>query len=439
MADLVPASKHPLDPIARIFDSAEPSGASNPTDDESETSASDKNEAAAGPRQPLMLTPSETDSPAFFIDSDLRLIWQNQPAASHLWHLGRQNGNGSASPHLFDLLLSSQFQTRMDNWRQWLVFFIHQALQILPEDELLKQIRLLDSSRQELLLPLIRTASAQAPPPLRLDRVIHETRIHSYRISVCQFREGRYYIFKSDDVDRPPAGLAVRRLEQLDLRREPVQMDFFILAGRLNNADALQTELLPAQYSHLCSAVMNRCSAIIDTYDAIAEPLSDRGLVAYFFSENRRHDPTTVIDCALEIKSQLNSLNREWKIRTGWLHDIELNMAMHHANEFVGTLPGATGPALRPFGSALTTCMRLCQMAAGGQIWSTKALVWKMNAEQIETLRFGIYRTSSHRRVLVQNSFSRVMDLPGGEVKTTAEESHFGSLAVTQIFDRKMG
>jgi class 3 adenylate cyclase len=439
MADLEPAPKHPLDPIARIFDSVEPSGESNPADDKSESSASVRKEPAAGSQRPLMLTPSETDSPAFFIDSDLRLIWQNRPAANQLWHNSRQNGNGSASPHLFDLLLGSQFQTQVDNWRQWLTFFLYQALQILPEDELVKQIRLRDSAQQELLLPLLRSASAQTTSPLKLDRVVDQTRTHTYRITVCQFREGRYFIFEPDDDDRPVAHPAVRRLEQLDLRREPVQMDFFALAAKLSNADTLQTELLPAEYSHLSSAVMNRCYAIIDTYDAIVEPLADRGLVAYFFSENHRHDPTTVIDCALEIKSQLDDLNREWKIRTGWLHDIELNMAMHYANEFVGTLPTAMGMSFRPFGSALTTCMRLCEMAVGGQIWSTKALIRKMNAQQIKTLRFGICRTCNHRQVLVENCFSRMMDLPGGDAKTTAEDTYFGPLAVTQIFDRKIG
>lgn len=440
MSDLVPDSKHPLDPIARLFDSVEPSGVSSAADDKLETSASVPKETAAIPHKPLMLTPTETESPAFFIDSNLRLIWQNQPAANYLWPHSQQNGNGSDSMHLFDMLLSPQFQTRMGNWRQWLTFFIHQALQILPEDELVQQVRLRDPSQQDLLLPLIREANAQqAAPPYRLDRVTQKTRIQAYRITVCQFHEGRYFIFKSDADDRPAARPAVRRLEQLNPQCDPVQMDFFILALRLNNADTLQTELLPAAYSHLLNAVMNRCSAIIDTYGAIVEPLTDRGLAAYFFPENQRPDPTPVIDCALEIKSQLSSLNREWKIRTGWLHDIELNMAMHHAHEFVGTLPTAMGLAFRPLGNALTTCLRLCEMAVGGQIWSTKALVWKMNAEQIKTLRFGIYRTSDQRQVLVENSFSRVMDLPGREAKPTGEASHFGPLAVTRIFDRRMG
>ena len=440
MSDLVPASKHPLDPIAQLFDSVEPSGVSSPADDTPETSASVSKEAAAFPQKALMLTPAETESPAFFIDANLRLIWQNQPAADHLWPHSQQNGNGSASMHLFDLLLSPQFQTRVGNWRQWLTFFIYQALQILPEDELEQQIRLRDPSQQDLLLPLIREVNAQpTTPPCRLDRVTQKTRIQAYRITVCPFREGRYFIFESDTDDRPAARPAVRRLEQLNLQCDPVQMDFFILALRLNNADTLQTELLPAEYGHLSNAVMNRCSAIIDSYDAIVEPLTDRGLAAYFFPEHQRPDPTPVIDCALEIKSQLSSLNREWKIRTGWLHDIELNMAMHHAHEFVGTLPTAMGLALRPLGNALTTCLRLCEMAVGGQIWSTKALVWKMDAEQIKTLRFGVYRTSDHRQVLVENSFSRVMDLPGRDAKPTREESHFGPLAVTQIFDRQMG
>lgn len=230
-----------------------------------------------------------------------------------------------------------------------------------------------------------------------------------------------------------------QRLEQLNLQNDndPVQTVFYILAARLNNAGILQAELLPEEYSRLSNCLVHRFATVIETYGGIFEQQAGIGPVAYFLPKHTSDSPMPVIDCALEIKSQINDISREWKTRKGWLHDIQLNMAMHRADEFIGLLATPLGSALLTHGSALSTCSRLCELASAGQIWSTKDLVNQLDREEIERLNFGIYRSSNHRQVLVGKSFSRLVDLTDLDLKPMKDDIHISELAATQIFDRQ--
>ncbi|MGD9010687.1 MAG: hypothetical protein PVG41_22360 [Desulfobacteraceae bacterium] len=226
-------------------------------------------------------------------------------------------------------------------------------------------------------------------------------------------------------------------LEQLNLQNDPVQKVFFILAARLNNASTLQTELLPEAYSRLLNSLMNRFITIIETNGGIFAQQAGSGWAAIFLPKNKFDSPMPVIDCALEIKSQMNDISREWKIRKGWLHDIELNMAMHRADEFIGMLSTQLGSALLTHGNALSACSRLCELISAGQIWSTKDLVNQLDREEKKRLSFGIYRRSNHRQVLVEQSFSRVSDLTDLDLNPGKDNFHISELAATQIFDRQ--
>jgi class 3 adenylate cyclase len=226
-----------------------------------------------------------------------------------------------------------------------------------------------------------------------------------------------------------------QRLEQLNLLNDPVQKVFFILAARLNNASTLQAELLPEEYSRLSNSVINRFITIVEMCGGIFEQQAGSGWVAYFLPENQSDSPMPVIDCALEIKSQMNDISREWKIRKGWLHDIELNMAMHRADEFIALLPTQLGSALLSHGNALSECSRMCELISAGQIWSTKDLVNQLDREEIKRLNFGIYRRDNHRQVLVGKSFSRLADLADLDLNPVRDDFHIGELAATQIFN----
>jgi hypothetical protein len=97
-------------------------------------------------------------------------------------------------------------------------------------------------------------------------------------------------------------------------------------------------------------------------------------------------------------------------------------------------MPTALGERLLVQSNALFECMQVCRLAADGQIWATKEFVCQMAPEEQEKLRFGIFRKDNQRQVLVNNSFSHLMDLPFHGMDPTENHARAERLAVTQIF-----
>jgi class 3 adenylate cyclase len=437
-------SSHPLDQIAQVFDHHEKSSELNSENPSNPSSSQSGHPGVSDAEQaPPTLTPKQERFPMFVMDNELRVVWQNQPAAALLWPHCEAVDNRSATGHIFDLLMSTEFQQHVDNWRLWLSFFLSQALQMLSKDLISQHIELRDKSRQEILFKMLEKADPQERFSAYLDHESEADGVIAYHIVVSDFREGRCYCFRPVSAGGrimrlAPHGVEMeQRLEQLNIQNDPGQTAFFVLAARLNNANILQAELFAEDYSRLSNNLMNRFNEIIEAYGGIFHLQADSVLMAYFVPKNQSDSPIPVIDCALEIKSQMNDISREWKISKGWLHDIELNMAIHRADEFIGLLPTHLGPALLTHGSAVSTCSHLCWLATAGQIWSTKALVNQLNREEIKRLSFGIYRRNNHQQVLVEKSFSRLADISDLDLSPIKDNIHISELAVTQIFERQ--
>lgn len=435
---------HPLDQIAQIFDHHEKSSELNSGNPSNPDSPQCGHQGASDLEQePPSLTPKQERFPMFVIDRVLRVVWLNKPAATLLGHYCEAGDNRSASVHIFDLLLSTEFQQHVDNWRQWLSFFISQALQMLSRDSICLHIMERDKSQQDLLFNMLEKADPHEIFSAHLDHESKAGDVMTYHIIVSDFREGRYFCFRPESASGLTRRFATQRveieqyIEQINLQNDPEKTAFFILAARLNNADILYAELLAEEYSRLSNNLMNRFIAIVEDYGGIFQQQAGSVLVAFFLPKNQSGSPMPVIDCAFEIKSQMNDISREWKIRKGWLHDIELNMAMHRADEFIALFPAQLGATLLTHGSALPACSHLCGLATAGQIWSTKDLVNQLNREEIKKLSFGIYRSSNHQQILVGKSFSRLADLDDLDLNPIKDNIHISELAVTQIFDRQ--
>jgi hypothetical protein len=439
--------KHPLDPIARIFDKIAPSAESpnipdsDTADPESERQSSD----CLNPKPPV-LTPRENNSPALLLDPKLKVIWQNHPAIVQLWHHTQSVKNGLSAPDILSLLLNTDFQKKVENWRQWVSFFLQLAYRMLSKDELIQHIRLRDTSEQDLLTSMAKQISSEEASALDsecLDQLLNNEKTISYRVAVSEFEEGCYIVFHPY-ADAPTTQDTKQRreikqqFEYIKQQQKPFMCTFSILTARLNEADIIQTELLPEEYSQLSNALILKFHDIIEKFGGILEQSDSNGLVAYFFSNHQKDKRMLMIECALNLKSQMGDMSREWKIRKGWLHDIELSIALHCADAFIGTMPTALGDRMLVHGMALFECMQLCRLAAGGQIWATKKFVYQMAPEEQRKLKFGIFRKDNQRQVFVNRSFSRLMDLPFHGLDLTENHIGTGALAVTQIFDHQL-
>ena len=64
------------------------------------------------------------------------MIWQNDKAKTQIWHQTAIDDFLNDEMDVFDIILASQFQNTVNNWRQWVAFFIQQALAMVSIDEL---------------------------------------------------------------------------------------------------------------------------------------------------------------------------------------------------------------------------------------------------------------------------------------------------------------
>ena len=447
MEEIVHDPKHPLDPIARIFDQIEHSAeSSNKSESDTVTPESKHQDSDRLSTKPPQLTPKNNKIPALLLGPNLKVIWQNHQAITQVWHRASVSKNGSSTPHIFTLLMDADFQNKVENWRQWVSFFVRLAYRMLSKKELKQHIKLRNESEQDLLTSMMERPSSEELTDMHgayMDQVVYNETTRSFRIAANEFKEGYYITFYplaegSATQNAKQRKVIKQQFEQIKLQQKPVKSAFSILTARLNKADIIQTELLSEEYSRLSNALMLKFHDTIEKFGAIFAQPDGNGLVAYFFPYQQEHKRMSMIECALDLKSQMGDMSREWKIRKGWLHDIDLNIALHYADEFIGTIPTALGDRLLVHGKALFECMQLCRMAADGQIWATKDFVGQMVPEEQKKLKFGIFRKDNHRQVLVNKSFSRLKDLHFDGIDPMDNHLNVGTLAVTQIFDRQI-
>lgn len=244
---------------------------------------------------------------------------------------------------------------------------------------------------------------------------------------------------RADDDNGPAMTAALeQRIEMVRQHPHPVKMDFYVLAARLHNADTLRAEILDEEYGRLVIRLLKTAIGTLEQNGALVYQHAACGLLAFFLpADASGHNPIHVIQCALDLKARMRELGREWKIRKGWLHNIELNIGISAGHEHLTMLPTSLGNNLMPLGNARTVAAGLSAMAVKGQIWTTREVISQVPERDLQHLRFGIFRGESHQQVFVARCFSRIRDLSGVPVLPFDAGGELGALAVTQIFDRQ--
>ncbi len=439
------ATRHPLDSIAGIHDSAPETG--DPATRGSEPANETVPAASDDPTPPgPALSLESIQLPALLIDRRLRVAWQNQQARDKIWRLGDEQSNHRPAPELFDLLFEPRFQRQVNNWRRWTTFFVQQARSLVPVETWDQRLAAMTDRQKSVILPLLERIGSTPNRQLMANRerqVLHDGRVTVYDVVVTEFSEGRLLVFdpfpeEETDAETGTCHLA-RHVEVIRCHPGPVKLPLTVLAANLNNAFRLNFEMLPDEYSLLVSSLCQRSIKIIERYGGIFNKHLDCGFFAFFIqTDDDPHHALKVIDCCLELRTQCAELSREWKVRKSWPHEIELNMGIHKACEHVGILKSRSGELISNSGSAMGMATCLARMAQSGQIWATKALFDEMPSEVYRQLRFGIMNPERHtHRIFVQKCFQAISELP--DLKSAAASGADGleQVAVTQVFGRQ--
>jgi class 3 adenylate cyclase len=412
---------HPLSAIAIPFGPSE----------KRRRAAEDLVVGAAGP----CLATELIKAPALVLDHHLQVVWQNESACCRLWKLDERNDQRpEAGTHLFDLLFHERFQAQVDNWRHWAGFFLYQALTFIPETTLRNMISSREGRQREYLEALLAGMDSPDAPRCASSHCLRQTSAdgHTALFTVIgtTFDALRLIVFQptSDDA----SGLDAR-LEWVRRKGHPVNTTLFVLAGQLDNADTLKAEMLDDTYTQMANRILEIAMETLEQHGGLFRHHSGCGFHGLFIpdapSENQIPE---ILPCAFELKARMADLNREWKIRSGWDHELLLNIGIHAGEESLLVRTTANREHWMPLGNTQRMAFYLADLAMDGQIWATKALIRRMPTRVHEQFRFGIYRDAGPHQAFVPQGFARIHDL-GIADRQQQSNDPLGAEAVTQI------
>jgi hypothetical protein len=214
---------------------------------------------------------------------------------------------------------------------------------------------------------------------------------------------------------------------------KPMLLSFSILAAELQNAAKICAELPPEEYFGLIRRIWKSTSLSFKKHFGIYGKHTDNGIVFYFLKGPDSSYLMSAIVCALELRDMMKTMSHEWKMSRGFLDDLYLNIGISEGQEFVGTVAAAPAAEIISMGDSLRSARLLSDLACSGSVWTTKDLLNRLDEKDKKKIRYGIYQKEQKRDLLVENVFSRVMDLIPQNDPKYCKYMDIGTLPVTEI------
>ena len=410
---------HPFDEISAKYNLIKKTPHS--IDSQSETSTKSLYEAKSFYKSPPYISPESIESPALMIDKDLRLIWQNSPAEEQLWpgidsyHLLKNQDD------IFEMLLTKEFQQTVCNWRQWVGFFIQQSLLMVSMEELDKIFNAKQDPQNEVLLALLSDYTPdimQDHSALHIHQILRNDQITQFSALGIKCDAGRLIVLQPETDDKT----GIFRIDSHSCYISPAKRGhysgqetksvFSVLVAQLNKSDTLSCEMLDVEYGQLLKRLSEIVKGTIEGLNGLFSQYEPSKLIGYFFpNDEKKMDTYNVIQCALKLKHQMEDLSREWKIKKGWLHSIELNIGIEFGYNYISVMPSSMGENCIVLGNSLSAATFFSSMAKDGQIWVSKQIIDQFPKENLDALRFGIFRNDHSQQLFIPNCFSKISDL----------------------------
>jgi adenylate cyclase len=260
-----------------------------------------------------------------------------------------------------------------------------------------------------------------------------------YQAHCIQFREGILCVFA-------PAGKMIQGVLQLlsrrgrlirDLLRNrlPTQIHFAVMVADLQDSVRICAELPPEEYFTLINQIWTCMEGCFKKYYGTYGKHTGDGMVYYFLRDNNSNYIMNAINCAMDLRKSIKELSNEWKINKGWFNDLFLNIGINEGEEYFGMIPAAPSIEFTALGDSVNYAGRLSDLARYGGIWTTKNLINHLTDEERKTLRYGIRKKQQDREVLIENVFSRVMDLIPPDSAKATKFMDIATLPVTEVLE----
>ena len=222
-------------------------------------------------------------------------------------------------------------------------------------------------------------------------------------------------------------------------RQLPSLVSLCVLMADMQDSLKISSELLPSEYFSLVNDLWKALASTFEKYGGIAGKHVGDGVVYYFIKKPGSNYIINSIQCALEVKEKTRKFSNDIKLRKGWLNDIFLNIGINEGQEYFGTIRSTSNIEFTALGDSINYAGRLSDFARYGSIWTTKNVIVKLSPQEMESVRFGVYRQENDRQVFVENSFMRVVDLLDQTDRNRGKFMDIGNLPITEIVENGSG
>jgi class 3 adenylate cyclase len=213
----------------------------------------------------------------------------------------------------------------------------------------------------------------------------------------------------------------------------PTLVSFSVLVAELQNSTKICAELPPEEYFSLIRLMWKSMTLLLKKYFGIYGKHGGNGIVYYFLKDRDSSYLMNAVVCALELREMMKKLSYEWKMNKKRFEDLYLNVGISEGQEFIGTIPAAPAIEFISLGDSVNYACRLSDLGRCGSVWTTKNLLNRLDEKDRKKIRYGIYHREQNRNILVENVFSRVMDLVNKDNPNYSKYMDIETLPVTEI------
>lgn len=389
---------------------------------------------------PLHLTLDDIGHPAYMLNQNFELMWINQPGQHALFSDHLELPQTSEQRNLFRLLPVGR-----NEWGGLLNFHIGIAKARLSPDCFSNLCRGLDPvTYARLQAAYLETDPVPLQPVIQSTVLLPEAdgsgreRFHTAFASF--FREGIFIVLvpEAEPADEMLSLLARRDevIRGLLRKRLPVLTDLAVLVADLQGSVKICSELPPEEYFELINEIWRTLAPTFRKYKGTYGKHVGDGMVYYFFPQPDSHYLANALDCAMEMRQEIQRLSKAWQIRKQWFNELYLNTGINEGQEWLGTYQAPTSVEFVVLGDTINQAARISDFARHGSIWATKSLIGKLPVEERNRVSFGVRRRAPEgREVFVASSFSQVATLLEQEGARMEKLRDIANLPITEVVD----
>jgi class 3 adenylate cyclase len=382
--------------------------------------------------------------PAILVNSSWEIIWINQAGEKVFFQESIREIPTAANRNILRLFLEKGLVERFKNWKEILTLHLRLAKRDLSEDRVEQICRQVETCPLSELKELWSEAEPlQERPITQQDLLLRPRKGKNSRHTLfsSDFREGTLLLYTPVNMQLDQIlNLLMGReklVKALLLRRIPSLTSLCILAGRLESSLHLRTALPPHEYFDLINQVILTSHQCFKDHGGTSGRSIQEGVVCFFLSapDSPREYLHSAIQCAQALKQIITTLDKRWKYKKVWKNTLQMNMAIHCGEEWLGTIPSSLAFDFTVMGESLIETVKLSEFAEAGSIWASKKVIENMSPGDRQRVEFGVRLGTGRERFVSPGIYSQVKELLSAEELQQRGLREISNLAVTEIIN----